>query len=81
MDVAAAAGPQLRMVVTKSQAKRANKPAKKYAATPMAAKSGRKVCKALAADVAKFRPDLKARTPGVALRRSCTCARGAAKQP
>ena len=71
MDVAAAAGPQLRMVVTKSQAKRANKPAKKYAATPMAAKSGRKVCKAVAADVAKFRPDLKARPPGVAPRRRC----------
>ena len=68
MDVAAAAGPQLRMVVTKSQAKRANKPSKKFSATPMAAKSGRKVCKAVAADVAKFRPDLKVSSPGMALR-------------
>jgi len=63
VDIAAGAGPQLRLALTKSQAKRANKPAKKMSTTVMAGTSGRKVCKAVAADVAKFRPDLKARQP------------------
>ena len=80
VDVAVGAGAGLRMAVTKSQAKRANKPAKKTSTTVMAATSGRKVCKALAADVAKFRPDLKARPPGSS--RLCEAAqRDAACEP
>jgi hypothetical protein len=80
VDVAAGAGTGLRLAVTKSQAKRANKPAKKTATTVMAATSGRKVCKAVAADVAKFRPDLKARPPGSS--RLCEAAqRGAGREP
>ncbi len=83
------AGEKLKLALSKSQAKRANKPAKKVSATVMGAKSGRKVCKAVAADVAKFRPDLKARAGAAALRagalqrewRRRACARARAALP
>jgi hypothetical protein len=68
VGVEAVAGEKLKLALSKSQAKRANKPAKKVSSTVMGAKSGRKVCKAVAADVAKFRPDLKARAGAAALR-------------
>jgi hypothetical protein len=61
VGIEAAAGEKLRLTVTKTQAKAASTPSKKTKSSTMAASSGRKVCKAVAADVAKYRPDLKAR--------------------
>jgi hypothetical protein len=61
VGIEAATGEKLRLSVTKTQAKNAAKPSKKSSTSTMAASSGRKVCKAVAADVAKYRPDLKAR--------------------
>ena len=61
VGIDAVAGEKLRLALSKSQAKRANKPSKKVKASVMAASSGRKVCKAVAADVAKYRPDLVVR--------------------
>jgi hypothetical protein len=47
--------------VTKTNAKHAHKPAKRASSETVKATSGRKVIAAVAAEAAKYRPDLKVR--------------------
>ena len=49
------------MKVTKTNAKHAHKPAKRVSTETVKATSGRKVIAAVAAEAAKYRPDLKVR--------------------
>ena len=66
LDITDAKGEGLHVKVTKTNAKHAQKPAKRARSETVKAASGRKVIAAVAAEAAKYRPDLKVRprSPG-----------------
>ena len=80
--MAAAAGEQLKLTLALGRASKAQAPKARLAKQTMAATNGRKVCKAVAACVAKFRPDLKeaAKRRAAAVQKSLRAGKAAAKK-